>query len=1017
MSSTKQRMSNFKFRAILVPIISFLFIVTLILTILAGIFDMSLDTFLGRGKRSVIGSDLAIAQEDLNFYDQKYDTTDKSRAAAAEVALKLGNEGIVMLKNDNDTLPLKKKGESGATTVSIFGHSYLNPVYGGTGSGMVDLTEDYIVTAEEAMNSYFNINTLTVSAMKSAGAKIMDGEAVGFAEGGRGADNRVDYYDTSVFDTSAIKASCTGTVGVVFIGRKGGEGGDIYSGRERAGYNDGTRHQLTFIQEELKTIKFAKENCDKVVLIINSSNVMETGIVNSGEYAVDSIIMTGGPGAKGFESMAKILCGEVNPSGKTVDIWAADFWSDPTFANFGDYQYSNVTDFKQAGGNYLEYEEGIYFGYKYYETLSADGGDCFKVFDRSNQSYGNAVIYPFGYGLSFDDASVTQTLKSVEYKDDTVTVKGTITNSSTKYDAKEVVQIYWGADYKNIERAAKNLVAFEKFDVSKGSSKDFTISFSVEDMTSYDYKGHYSDGKGSYVLESGEYDIYLGRDSHNSWGSKTITVNNNNVYLDKGKATNDGKLVGKRESDKIEATNVFSEVSKYMETSDITMLTRKSGLHNSSVSAPKGTFTDNKVSATYVTNKAQSAEIAKATAVFDPFSDESMGNDSSDEAPIEKAANGLTISQLRGVDYNDPRWDPLLDQLDYSAKDLIEMLSRGAYNTGAVKAVGKSKTEDHDGPQGWSLYGGDKVKACAWVSEVVVAQTWSKELAKEMGEAVGQEALTLGFNGWYAPAMNLHRSPFGGRNFEYYSEDATLSGYIGAAVTEGAMSTGTYVYLKHFGVCEQEVKRKLSCTWATEQALREMYLKPFEICIKTAETEMKYIDILEDGESYQVKTKPMMATTGIMTASTRIGPTWSSGNKALLTDITRDEWGFIGTIETDMNAIDSIDQVLRAGGDIYMTFKDELHLKDSSSNTFKNEARRAVKNVLYTYVNSNTMQGVPPGGKVVFAYSPWLIGLIIANIVIYLFVVAVVVLIVLRTLDEKKNPDKYKRKKTVKTTP
>lgn len=1007
MTSNGRKMSNFTFRAIWIPIVAFLFVFIFAGTIVANVFRDSLDTYLGMGTRSVMGTDLSIKDEDKDYYQAMYGKIEDARDASFAVSTQISDEGIVLLKN-NGTLPVNKKDTVSPATVTPFGFFYLNPVYGGVGSGNVDVSEDYVYTAVKGINEYFNVNNLTVTAMQNAKPQRLAGDGAGWVDTGMfPVKQEIEYYAASVYDTDAVRASCRGTVGLVFIGRPGGEGSDLYSGRDRNGYADGTRHALALTQEELKTVRFAKENCASVVLIVNSSNVMELRPVMEGEYECDAVLQVAGPGASGFKSLPRILTGEVNPSAKTVDIWATDFTADPTYANFGEFEYAN------GDVKYLEYEEGVYLGYKYYETMHADGENTFTVNGQSGKSYADAVVFPFGYGLGYDNASVSQTLDSVEYKNDTVTVKGTIKNLSSKYDAKETVQIYWGADYKNVERAAKNLVAFEKYDVKMGQSVNFEISFPAEDMASYDYKGYYSSGAGSYVLEAGEYKIYLGKDSHDSWGTGSVQIGATQVYLenDGHTATNGGKLVGKRAGDSAEAINRFGDVSAYMETGeDVNLLTRKGGLHNSRVSAPQGTFTDDSYLSDFITDKAASDAVLKGVEKFNPNTDPQLGNRPNDAPPVEKADNGLVVSQLRGLDFDDPRWNDLLDQLDYEAEDLLRMLSAGAYNTGAVAAVGKNKTLDYDGPQGLTTFMG-KLGTCAWTSEVMIASAWNKVLAKEMGRAVGQEALTIGINGWYAPAMNLHRSPFSGRNFEYYSEDPVLSGYLGAAVTEGAMENGLYVYVKHFAVNDQETNREGVCTWATEQALRELYYKPFEICIKTAQTEIKYIDIADDGQSYTVKSKPMRATTGIMTAMNRIGTVRAAEDKALLTDVTRGEWGFNGIIETDMGGASSLDRMLRAGCDVFMTFGAGGKFDDVKSNTFKIAARNAVKDVLYAYVNSNAMQGVEPGGKVVYAMSPWAIWLLVLNIAVYLFIAGMTVWMILRALDEKKHPEKYKNKK------
>ena len=516
------KMSNFKFRVIIIPIAAFLAVAVLIATILANVYPATLDWYLGRGEKHIVNV-TGVNAEDTVYYENKYNgDSNAALLASAEMSGHVGDEGEVLLKNINDTLPLAK-----GDKVTPFGYGYINPTYGGSGSGKVDASKDYVVTAEEALHEYFTVNEDAEDKLRSAKEMKLSGPTVEGqdVEGYKGADQRIHYFPASTY--SGLEDSCKDTVGLVFISRNGGEGNDMFRDVEN-GYDDGTSHYLQLSEEEKQTLNFSKANCSDTVVIINSPTPMELTDLREDD-GIGAILWIGSAGARGMDSMGRILSGAVNPSGKTVDIWAADFASDPTFVNFGAPD-SYYTDLDTAGkptnyvNNFIEYEEGIYIGYRYYETRAAVG-NTFSVFGKKTD-YDDAVVYPFGYGLNYGDAEVKQTLDEVTYSDGKITITGTISNDSD-YDVKEVVQIYYGAPYKQtsrIEKSAKTLVAFEKIEVKSGGDEPFTIVIDEEEFASYDHKGYYTAGAGSYVLESGEYEIYLGKDSHDSWGSEKIEV-------------------------------------------------------------------------------------------------------------------------------------------------------------------------------------------------------------------------------------------------------------------------------------------------------------------------------------------------------------------------------------------------------------------------------------------------------------------------------------------------------------
>lgn len=985
---SKSKMSNFKFRVIVMPIMALLIIAVLVTTILANMYPASLDWYLGRGKRNVVEL-TGITKSDTEYYENKYTSSYDALLASAQKSEEIGDEGEVLLKNINNTLPLAAR-----SAVTPFGYGYVNPVYGGTGSGAVDASKDYVVTAEKALNEYFSVNKTAENRLKSASVEKLTGETVQGqdVEGYRGADQRIHQFKADIY--AGLEDSCKGTAAVVFIRRNGGEGNDLFRDYLN-GYSDGTRHYLALTQEEKATVEFAKNSCDKVVVIINSPSPMElTDLQN--DDGVGAILWIGSAGARGMASMGRILSGKVNPSGKTVDTWTADHVSDPSFVNYGiaDSVYTNLdlsdkpTNFVK---NFVEYEEGIYMGYRYYETR-AEVDNKFSVFGGV-KGYGDAVVYPFGFGLNFEDDKVTQTLDGVTYAGGTITVKGTITNASS-YDVKEVVQIYFGAPYNTaskIEKSAKTLVSFDKFAVNKGESFQFTLTLTEEELASYDYRGYYTEGKGSYVLESGDYAIYLAKDAHNVWGSEKINVPKTLVYADSAVG---GKAVGKRSTDLTVAENLFGSMNDYAESDMMTVMSR-SDFEGTAPTAP--------------TPKAATRAIIKDLNGYDVTTDKISGDcaDSllyKSEDPVSNENNGILLSSLRGLDYDDARWDDFLNNIDYTSDELDALISYGAYNTGAMELLGKSPTADRDGPVGLTAGGSNALVACTWMSTPIVAATWNTGLAKEMGECIGQEALNNDIHGWYAPGVNLHRSPFGGRNFEYFSEDPLISGKMGAGIISGAQQNGLYTYVKHFALNEQETNRITTCTWVDEQAMRELYFKAFEICVKEAKYDLKYYD----AESNTQKTVERNACTALMTGMNSVGSEFCGNSYALVTQLLRQEWGFQGMVVTDMtapNQYKSLEEAYRIGNDVFMyLFKTEM---DFATPTAKWAARTAVHNVCYTVVNSGAYNFVAPGAYVYYDISPWVIWLIVINVVIWTAVAGIVVWIVYRTVDEKKNPDKY----------
>lgn len=1001
-------MSNSAFRRVAIPAVALTTVLAVGVTITANTFSTSLDTYVGKGER-IVQTTAGVENWDSEYYDQQFaDTsaTDGSVANGAKVSKQITDEGLVLLKNDG-VLPL-----ASGSAVTPFGYRYLSPVYSGSGSGNVDTTGDYVVTSEEGLAKYFEVNDTVVETMRAATPReissdtIKDAPASEDTKGFEGANTSIIEYDPSIYGAAE---SAKGTTGVVYLGRLGGEGGNLQS----SAYADGTEHALQLSEYELDTVRLAKEKTDAVIAVINASNVMELGPLLEGELAVDAIVWIGGAGSTGFASLADIMVGEVNPSGRTVDIWDADLLANPTSTNFApDRTYTNTADTQIAsnydGLYYVEYEEGMYYGYRYYETAAELGAI----------DYETAVDFPFGFGLSY--ATFEQKVASFDASGDDVVVTVDVTNSSD-IDGKEVVQLYYGAPYTEfdsehaIEKPTKNLVAFDKVEVAAGATEQVSLTFPKEDMASYSNVRENPDGTvGAYVLAQGDYEITIGRDSHEAWATETVqiaetewfdstNVRQSEIDMQSALAA-DGSSLGypaaaaaDTSADYIASSNQFADSSAYM-IEQTTMLSR-ADWEGTQPTSPE--------------EKELSAERLDKASQFDVENDAILGTDdsliSTDTAPTSGAANGLVLSDLRGADYNDPAWDELLDQIDYSSEDLQTLLFVAAFQTGELESIGKPASQDHDGPSGFNLTGAEGgPESTAYASGVVLGSTWNTDLMFAFGESVGQEALTIGYSGWYGPGMNIHRSPFGGRNYEYYSEDPVLTGALAAEVISGSGQAGLVTYMKHFGLNEYEGPATAVALWASEQVIREVYLKAFEIALRDGRMTIEYIS---DNEG-TVSTRTMRAGTALMASASLMDGEWAAANHNLLTNVVRGEWGFQGVISTDMflqNSPNIADKVLRAGSDLKLWFVPGT-VADTESATAQESIRRAIHNIGYAYTNSNLMQGAAPGVTVSYAMAPWQYVIIGFDVLMFGLAAFLIVAMVLRARDEKRNPNRYKQR-------
>lgn len=866
-------------------------------------------------------------------------TYEEAIAHGNDVSKRILEEGSVLLKNENNVLPLSANTQK----VNLFGWQTTNMVFGGAGSGFVDASNAISLQAAlEEKNIQVNTDLLKI---------YTDHSTRGNAEGVGNTSFDLIEPDASVYTDKVLgDAKAFSDTAIITISRMGGEGNDLPTNMEGLVNGEAGKHYLELSKAEEDMIKLVCQNFDKVVLLVNSSHAIELGFVE--QYDIDAVLWIGCPGTNGLRGVVNVLFGEQNPSGRLIDTYAYDATSAPSFANFGDFSYTNTEKCY-----YVNYMEGIYVGYKYYETRGFTDGEAW---------YDSQVQYPFGYGLSY--TTFEQRLTSFVNVDGTVVATVEVENTGS-VAGKEVVQMYYTPPYTKggIEKAHVNLIGFAKTGVLEpGQTETVTISFDVEEMASYDYITNKA-----YVLEKGSYEVKLMKNAHEVIDSETIEIGETIVYSGENS----------RESDKKAATNLFDDVNvnfvdghNYLSRSDWEGTWPKASYASGEISSENLAWVDANQSAPYQLNadpnlkryedkaivtehQLTAEEINQVkTALKEALADndaalaelnavEGVTTASDSHTALQeqyvKLQNGkLVFGLMSHFGYDSPVWNILISQL--SVQEISDLISMGGYRTAPIESIEKSVTMDIDGPAGMQPFLGfgiDIQPGVGYPTEVVIASTWNVDLANEMGQSVGEFAKSQNVSGWYAPAMNIHRSPFSGRNFEYYSEEGFLAGKMGAAATMGARQQGIWVYLKHYALNDQELHRDQNglFTFSNEQAIRELYLKPFEISVK-------------EGQA-----------TGVMSAFNRLGYTWAGGSYALCTDVLRNEWGFEGCVITDfymnwgstyMNAR----QGLLAGNDLYLNpFQGEAVTVDmlQGSNQLSQAAVLAVKNILYMTSRGN----------------------------------------------------------------
>ena len=825
--------------------------------------------------------------------------SDETNEEAAEVAEEIMEDGIVLLKNES-LLPLNE-----TKKLNIFGWESINPAYGGAGSGGINDLYDIVSLNQGLENAGFSINQKLVDFYNNYGAD--DPEMSIQKQSWTLPEPPVDTYSDELIKSAKEYSD----VAVVVLSRKAGEGhNDIPMDVRKAAYDNNSdeyddfpegEHYLQLSQTERDMVDMVCSNFDNVIVIYNGANQFELGFAD--EYPqIKSVVWCPGTGNVGFNALGKVFSGEVNPSGKTPDTFIYDMTTAPWWNNAEKTEYTNLADMAVEGMNagtaqvyapaFTNYVEGIYVGYKYYETAAQEGAI----------DYDKTVQYPFGYGLSYTEFE--QKMGELEEKDGQISVDVEVTNFGD-VAGKDVVEVYYKPPYTNggIEKSSANLIEFAKTDLLQpGESQTVTVTFSIEDMASYD-----ENNAKAYVLEKGDYVISINSDSHTVLDQKTYTADKDVVY----------KGENKRASDDTAATNVFEDAK-----GDVTYLSRADHFANyeEATAAPASA----ELGEPYVSEYHLNSNFDKTTYLNDE-----------DVMPTTGADNGLTLADMRDADYDDPRWEKLLDQL--TVDEMANMIAMAGYQTAAMDSVGKVATLDFDGPAAINNnFTG--VGSIGFPIEVVVASTWNKELAQAWGECMGKISQEMGAEGWYAPGMNTHRTAFGARNYEYFSEDGVLAGNMGAKAVEGARKYGVYSYIKHFAMYEGNAK--MVSVWSNEQAIREIYLKPFEISVKQG------------------------GANAVMVSWSFLGDKWTGESSNLMNTVLRDEWGFRGMALTDFfrnngHGFMNADAALANGVDAMLsTFNgEENNVANPEHPTSVLQMRNACKNVMYTVVSSWAYDG------------------------------------------------------------
>lgn len=931
------------------------------------------------------------SKEDTKYFKSDYKDDDELLNEDAKIAERLTEEGSVLLKNQNSALPLSKTAK-----VTLLGHSSDNFIVCGTGSAKIDATgapnlketlEKRGVKVNPTAWDFYEQNKDKYKSNPDKDSNSIRNSSSGLTTY---LVNEIPY---SVMESANVTSSFSeyNDAAIVVISRVGGEMYDIPNNVEHQGDPNetvnGSGNTLELTKNEIELISKAKENFGKVIVLINSANPMECDFLTSPTSGVDAALWVGYTGKMGLEGVADLLVGNVSPSGRLYDTYCNDNTTSPAMVNMYSTEWTNSSQWGKdmvsngLDGNkyYNAYQEGIYVGYRYYETRYED-----YVYSRNgvgNYNYQNDVAYPFGYGLTYTTFEYNNLKFSENKANDTIEVTLTVKNTG-KHAAKDVVEVYLQSPYTDfdiqhgIEKSAVELCGFTKTkELAPNESEDVTITVNREEFASYDSKVNKT-----YILESGDYYLAVGDNSHDAL---------NNIISKKGGA----------ESSRIVPSNgYYGDASKVYHfnvasTDAVTYSTGKNGekITNHFDEASLSYYGEDDINYLTRNNWTESWPTPVKIALNQKMHDEMTGIKSytpveSDKAlPTMGANNGKKLIDMMGKDYDDPEWDKLLDQLSYD--EMSQLIGLGYHGTKLIQSVNKPVAKDENGPQGFSgnltdIFGTSKTMM-AYTDECVMAATWNTPFMEEVGKHIGEDGLALGYSGLYGPAMDTHRTPYGGRNFEYYSEDPFLAGMIVAGEVKGIQSKGVYVFIKHFALNDQETNTRTISVFANEQSIREVYLKPFEHAVK-------------DGGAHNV-----------MTAFSRVGVVWSSAHKGLMTDVLRNEWGMDGFAVSDYTTTGAATTAhSRTTYDPYLAVNAGTDTFDSSSedsqytwlmrlNYEKDpelvwNMREACHRILYVVGNSSAMNGIGKSTIVIQVMGWWQMALI--DGIIYSSVAAAILL-------------------------
>lgn len=901
---------------------------------------------------------VSASNETTEHFTSDYASDDEREQALADMGTTILREGVTLLKNENGTLPLEA-----TSKISVFGQDSVDSVYGGGGAGSIDTSK-----AQSLMDAFeqagFDVNpTLTEFYTTGAGKDYRKTSTDAYGKG----TFAVNEVPASAYTDDVEKSFASyNDAAIVVIGRSGSESQDLPTDKLASGYT-----YLQLDDDERAMLKMASDNFDKVVVLLNTQNPME--LADLEDDSIDAVMWIGSLGQTGAGGVAEALNGTVNPSGHLPDTYAYDLKSAPSSANFGSYAIVNGTD--RFTSSYMAYAEGIYVGYRYYETRYEDvvlGNEA-----RSNYDYTKQVAYPFGYGLSYTD--FTWSDYSMKKADGGFDISVKVTNTG-KTAGKDVVQLYMQSPYTDydkangIEKASVELVGYAKTDTLKaGASETVTVHVDQESMKTYD-----SAGEGTYIMDAGDYYLAAGTDAHNAL---------NNILAAKGKTTADGMTengnaaltakhtvhsqdnttYAKSAATDEKISNQFDDVDLTTYDNSFTYLSRSDW-----TGSWPATYADGKWTASQKFLDALTIDTAQSEPEQKPTTD-------TDNPSYGK----LNASMLMDTDYADESWSALIGQM--SVKELDQLVRIGGYATKSVSSTQLPATTDKDGPAGISstLVGGES--GMGYPSEIVIAATWNSDLAESFGKAIGEDSLALKVAVWYGPACNIHRNPYGGRAFEYFSEDSYLSGAMCAKVVAGAGSKGVVSTVKHFALNDQETNRMGGAIFANEQTIRQLYLRPFEMSVR-------------DG-----------GATAMMASMNRIGSRWTGGHKGLMTNTLRGEWGFNGFVVTDQAsysvfAYEDLREGLEAGTDLWLNTDAglwKLPDDDMTDGVIAN-MQRAAHNISYAISRSNAMNGLSANSKIVKVTPLWRWGVYALDGVVTVGAVALIAIATLQILRRRK---------------